>query len=35
MDYMQDQRDNFPYLDHWSQVFWAIVNEIVDNKEGE
>jgi len=31
-DYMKDQRENFPYLDHWSQVFWAIVNEIVDNK---
>ena len=31
-DYMADQRHHFPQLDHWSQIWWAIVNEIVDNK---
>lgn len=31
--YMKEQQEFFPHLDHWSQVFWAIVNEIVDNQD--
>ena len=28
--YMIEQQENFPYLDHWDHVWWAVVNEIVD-----
>lgn len=31
--YMEEQTEFFPHLDHWSQVFWAVVNEIVDNQD--
>ena len=31
--YMEEQQEFFPHLDHWSQVFWAVVNEIVDNQD--
>ena len=32
-NYMAEQVKYFPGLDHWEQVFWAVVNEIVDNQE--
>lgn len=30
--YMIEQQENFPYLDHWEQVFWAVFNEVFDNQ---
>jgi hypothetical protein len=32
-NYMAEQVEFFPNLDHWEQVFWAVVNEIVDNQD--
>ena len=32
-NYMAEQVEFFPHLDHWEQVFWAVVNEIVDNQD--
>jgi hypothetical protein len=30
--YMEEQLAFFSYLDHWDQVYWAVINEIVDIK---